>query len=367
MLSSDIRRFLLLSTCAALLAGVASADTLTTFENGADGWIGPTGVGGATSVVGTGGNPAANMHTVFNNFGITFRNATDPELVLDYTQSASVTISVDVKVHDISFFGTPVGRPWLVELRDLDNPPGMYPWVSVWFKFADISQAQHGNWTHFEVTIADTSAVALPPGWGGTGADDGLGNPMLPANRTFTDVLSQVDEIAFTTYEPGFVFGFTDFDVRIDNICRTTGATQILKYCTGKTNSLGCVPFVSFDGTPSATSTGSFLISSEDLLSSEAGFMLYSSKKSNLSFHGGTLCVKSPFTRLLPIKGAASIGLLPCDGRLTKNFNKRIQSGADPSLTTGALVFVQFRQRDPGLMDGFNDNLTDGLRFAITP
>ncbi len=361
----DLARFPL--AAALLLPGLAAADTVTTFETGADGWTGPTGPGGATTLEATGGNLGAHLRTVFNDFGITFRNATDAAFLGDYTQDASFTLRIDTKVEDISFFGSPVSRPWLVELRDLDNPPGGFPWVSVWFKFDDISAAQHGSWTTFSVTVTDTSATALPPGWGGYGAEDMLGNPMLPANRTFSDVLAGVDEIAFTTLEPGFFFGFTDFDVRIDNVARTSGAAQIATYCTGKTNSLGCIPFLGFDGTPSASSTSAFDVYAEDLVANEAGFFLYSFGKANLNFHGGKLCVKAPVTRFLPVKGAKSAGLAPCVGRLSKNFNNRIQGGADPGLTGGADVFVQYRQRDPGLMDGFNDNLTDGLRFTIVP
>ena len=75
--------------------------------------------------------------------------------------------------------------------------------------------------TSFMVTIDDTSATDLPPGWGGTGAENEFFEPVLPENRTFTSVLAGVDEIAVTTLEPGFFFGFTDFDVRIDNIARS--------------------------------------------------------------------------------------------------------------------------------------------------
>ncbi len=352
---------------ALVLTGAASADTLTTFDAGADGWVGPTGGGGATTVPSTGGNPTANMRTVFNDFGITFRNSTDPEFVVDYTQDGTVTIRIDVRVQDISFFGSPVSRPWLVELRDLDNPPGGFPWVSVWFKFADISASQHGSWTTFSVTIADTSATALPAGWGGYGAEDMFGSPMLPPGRTFTDVLAGVDEVAFTTLEPGFFFGFTDFDVRIDNIGVTFGTPAIAKYCTGKTSSLGCVPFLSFDGVPSTSSTSPFAIVAEDLVATEAGFMLYSFQKANLNFHGGKLCVKAPITRFLPPKFAKNTGAGTCVGRASRNFNNRIQSGVDPALTAGQSVFAQYRQRDPGLMDGFNDNLSDAVRFVITP
>ena len=142
---------------------------------------------------------------------------------------------------------------------------------------------------------------------------------------------------------------------------------QVAIYCTGKTTSLGCIPFLAFTGIPSTTSSNPFQIVANDLIPNESGFMLYGFKKSNLNFHGGKLCIKAPLTRFLPIKNAGSAGTPPCSGRLTKNFNKRIQAGVDPLLSTGQTVALQFRQRDPALGDGFNDTLTDGLRFQITP
>lgn len=203
----------------------ANAQTVVTFDAGSEGWNGPQGVGGSTVIEATGGNPGAHLHTVFNDFGITFDNSTHPDFVFDYTQLPTVTLGLDLKVDAIDFSGSPVSRPWLIELRDLDEPPGGFPWVSVWFKFADIAQATHGDWTTVSVTIADTSAAALPAGWGGFGAEDPMGNPILPPDRTFTDVLAGIDEVAYTTLEPGFVFGFTDFDVRLDNIAIDTTAS----------------------------------------------------------------------------------------------------------------------------------------------
>ena len=68
------------------------------------------------------------------------------------------------------------------------------------------------------VTIADTHAAALPAGWGGYGAETEFGEPILPAGTTFADVLRGVDEITFTTAVPGWFYGFTYFDVSLDNI-----------------------------------------------------------------------------------------------------------------------------------------------------
>jgi hypothetical protein len=203
------------------LLGVACAaqaqTTTVTFDAGAEGWVGPAGPGGSTGIVTTGGNPGANMRTVFNNFGISFVNSSNPAFRGDFTTADSVTISIDVRVENISFFGSPVSRPWVLELRDTTNPPPGYGWKSVWFLFGPISQANSGTWRNFSVTF-DPNATALPAGWGGYGAETPNAEPILPPGTTFRDVLAGVDAMAFTTLQPGFVFGFTDFTVRLDNI-----------------------------------------------------------------------------------------------------------------------------------------------------
>ncbi|MFZ9690819.1 MAG: dockerin type I domain-containing protein [Phycisphaerales bacterium] len=203
----------------ASLAPLASGQvTSVTFDDGAEGWSGPQGPGGTSGVVPTGGNPGANLRTVFNNFGITFINSTNPAFVGDYTAAEEMTIAVDIRVDEIAFFGQNVSRPWLVEIRDYDGATGGYPWNSVWFKFANISAAANGNWITYSVTF-DPRSTSLPPGWGGTGAEDPTTyDPILPPGVTFADVLAGVDAITFTTLEPGYFFGFTDFDLRLDNI-----------------------------------------------------------------------------------------------------------------------------------------------------
>lgn len=202
-------------------AGALAQTTTVGFSNGAEGWVGPSGGGGATTIDPTGGNPDANMHTIFNDFGVTFSNSTNAAFLGDYTGAQSVTLSIDIQVNNINFFGQDVSRPWLVELRDFDGATGGYPWNSAWFLFDNISEADNSEWTTYSVTF-DPNSAALPAGWGGYGAEDpNTFEPVLPDGVTFADVLSGVDEIAFTTLQPGFFFGFTDHEMRIDNISIT--------------------------------------------------------------------------------------------------------------------------------------------------
>ncbi len=144
------------------------------------------------------------------------------------------------------------------------------------------------------------------------------------------------------------------------------GAPVANTYCTGKTSSVSCVPFISFTGAPSATATTPFQIRANDVVPAEAGFIIYSFQKSNLNFHGGKLCVKSPVVRT-GAKAPKNPGG-GCSGwTLTRNFNGTIQGGLDPALSVGATVRTQWRQRDPLDTTGFGDGLTDALAFTIAP
>ncbi len=145
-------------------------------------------------------------------------------------------------------------------------------------------------------------------------------------------------------------------------------------YCTSKTTSDGCIPFLTTDaGFPAVSSTTAWNVRSNDMRDGESGFLVYSFKKSNLGFHGGKLCVKAPFVRS-PIAKAKQV---PCLGtgtcvtktcsQLRRNFNATVQGGSDPGLTAGRLVYAQMRQRDPADPTGFGDNLSDGVYFLIAP
>lgn len=203
--------------------------TVTDFESGTAGWTGPAGIGGATFIEPNGGNGGtAGLRTIFNDFGIAFTNDSNALFLGDLTQYASVTISIDVLVEGIQFFGAPVSRPWLLELRDFDTVQGNYPWTSVWFLFDNISSNNNSQWTTYSVTIADPTTTTLPAGWRGYGDEDPVTiEPILPAGVTFADVLSGVDVMAFSTLQPGFFFGFTDFDVIIDNVTISTTVTPV--------------------------------------------------------------------------------------------------------------------------------------------
>jgi hypothetical protein len=56
----------------------------------------------------------------------------------------------------------------------------------------------------------------------------------------------------------------------------------------------------------------------------------------------------------------------PCTGVLSYDFNARIQSGVDPALQPGVLVYMQFLYRDPQDLP-FRIGLSDALCIGIAP
>ncbi|RYG89197.1 MAG: PEP-CTERM sorting domain-containing protein [Alphaproteobacteria bacterium] len=210
--------FALVSSLA--LAGPAS--TTVTFSNGYEGWVPPTGTAGASFISSTPGNkygPA--LYTIHpDTSGLEWSNRTNPAFIGNFGRMKSVTIGLDINVKSITFRGREVERELVVELRDYDNPYNGMPYTAVWAKLGTISKK--GTWQHMQVSIPDTWATTMPAGWGGTGS----GGLSLPPGRTFTDVLASVDEIAITTYVPGWFYGFTAYDLAVDNLSVTVSGSR---------------------------------------------------------------------------------------------------------------------------------------------
>jgi hypothetical protein len=207
-----------------LAGGVAMAapgSSFVDFSNGAQGWQGmqpADGIGGSGIDTGM-GNGAPALHTVMENFGVSFSNGSNQSYLGDYGKLGSVTIGVDVVANSIRYFGEEVSRHMVVELRDYGNTPQGMPYSSVWYDLGTIDYTK--DWQHLSVTIGDTKSSALPTGWGGYGSSDDAAGPGLPSGRSFADVLSSVDELVFTTFVPGYMYGYADFDVAVDNIAVT--------------------------------------------------------------------------------------------------------------------------------------------------
>ncbi|QOJ14238.1 MAG: PEP-CTERM sorting domain-containing protein [Planctomycetia bacterium] len=241
---------------AAILGVVAShatfaAASTTTFDHGNEGWgvfFDNDGVLG-DFLESDGGAPGAHLRwRMVDTFGCTLRNDANEDVIGDYGRwSSPVELGIDVQVGEISFFGSPVARNLIVELVDYHDPDADYPWSSVWFNLGEMSADQTADWTRFSIVIDDPVTGSLPPGWGGAGAEDpNTFEPTLPPGRTFASVLANVEEIRFTTFEPGYFYGFTNFELRFDNPTVSALAAPILgdMNCDGVFNNFDIDPFV---------------------------------------------------------------------------------------------------------------------------
>jgi hypothetical protein len=170
-------------------------------------WIEP-----ASGVDGTPGWRTRNVET----WGLTWRTSTNPAFVGDYTSVGSLTLSLDIKANAIVWQGIDVARDVVLELRNYHNPLNGAPYSSVWFKLGSIASGQ--DWQHLQVTIRDTAVRNLPPGWH---AYTGTSDFKLPKGVTFGDMLKSVDEIAITTFVPGYFYDWTSYDVLVDNVSMT--------------------------------------------------------------------------------------------------------------------------------------------------
>lgn len=199
-----------------MLAGTAYAGGVPTwvdFDNGPEGWS----LNGWDIPETPGGNPGHHLHwaNFVDTFGMEARTDSNPAFIGDYTQKGPVRISIDFKVDFIQFFFQEAPRDLTLQLRDYDG--GSTP-ATLWTHVGTLTSENPG-WITFSADITDVLGAALPAGWYGAGDEDpDTFEPILPAGRTWTDVLSGIDEIAFSTYVPGFFYGFTNFDVSVDNI-----------------------------------------------------------------------------------------------------------------------------------------------------
>jgi len=140
----------------------------------------------------------------------------------------------------------------------------------------------------------------------------------------------------------------------------------IESYCTAKTNSLGCVPTMSWTGTPSVSNPSPFELLCTQVINFKQGLLFYGYAPSAAPFQGGVLCVATPLRRT-PIQN--SLGSSPpindCSGQYSLDMNAVAQSGADANLIVGANVWCQYWMRDP--QSPSTTGLSDSVHFELDP
>jgi hypothetical protein len=135
-----------------------------------------------------------------------------------------------------------------------------------------------------------------------------------------------------------------------------------VNYCTAKTNSAGCVPFISYGGCPSV-SVGSFNIGAISVLPGKPGMLIWSFDQQAVPFYGGTLCLKNPIVRT-PVQTSSS-SPDPCGGVYNFAFTQAYM--AAKGVAAGNDVYAQFWSRDSGFPPPNGIGLTNGLHVTVLP
>ena len=137
-------------------------------------------------------------------------------------------------------------------------------------------------------------------------------------------------------------------------------------YCTGKTNSTGCIATLSATGAATLTGPNNFVIHASDVVNKRFGLMFWGTGTSSLPWLGGTLCVAPPLRRLgVHFSGGVGPAGTNCNGQFNQLFSQTLMN--NQGFMAGDMISIQCWYRDPGHPDGTGAAMTDALSFTICP
>jgi len=137
-------------------------------------------------------------------------------------------------------------------------------------------------------------------------------------------------------------------------------AASVSTYCTGKTNSLGCVPSIGSFNQPDK-SAGSFTVTCTNVLNQKFGLLFFGTTQVATPFQGGTLCVGAPPQRTDSLSSGGATSGNSCSGSYSYQFTTARMNlfGMDP----GETYFAQWWMRDPA--SASTTGLSNGVRFTV--
>ncbi len=138
-------------------------------------------------------------------------------------------------------------------------------------------------------------------------------------------------------------------------------------YCTGKVNSQGCTPTLSYTGRPGVTEVNDpFTVTATNLINNTGSKLVCAHTPNAAPFHGGVLCVSPPAARTtVRSSGGSPIGVVDCSGVYTFEFTPTFY--AQKSYLAGETMFIQFTGRDPGYAPPGNHSLSAGIWVTLQP
>lgn len=137
-------------------------------------------------------------------------------------------------------------------------------------------------------------------------------------------------------------------------------------YCSAKISSLGCIPTINWQGSPTSSGPDDFKVGASDVLNNSMSVLYWSRISTITPFMNGTLCIDSA-SKTIAVARPSGGNPPPsdCSGVPVFDFTQAIMTAN--GLAAGDLLFAQWWYRDPANIDGTGFGLTDALAFEILP
>jgi hypothetical protein len=137
-------------------------------------------------------------------------------------------------------------------------------------------------------------------------------------------------------------------------------AISVQSYCTGKTNSLGCVPTIASANQPDL-SAGTFTVTCSNTLNQKNGLLFWGHASIAVPFQGGTLCVGAPTVRCLNINSGGAATGNSCTGSYSHTWTTSYMNAN--GVVAGNTIYAQWWMRDPA--SASTTGLSNAIRFTV--
>jgi hypothetical protein len=138
-------------------------------------------------------------------------------------------------------------------------------------------------------------------------------------------------------------------------------AIPVAIYCTGKTNSLGCVPDVGTNGVAPSKSAGNFTVTCSNVINNKVGHVFWGYTQAAVPFQGGTKCIAAPTRRTPNQNSGGSTSGSDCTGTFVFTFDTAYMNAN--GINVGDTIHAQWWMRDPGA--SFTTGLSNAVRFTV--
>ncbi|MEZ6017675.1 MAG: hypothetical protein R3F49_21380 [Planctomycetota bacterium] len=193
---------------------------------------------------------------------------------------------------------------------------------------------------------------------------DANGDPLVATQRDFLTGLGGAEGAVIDPVTGDFLFSTFGGG---DRVLVVHGFTAPGIHCTGTVTSLGCVPRMTWSGSPSASGPNDFNLTCREVVPNVAGLLILSPTPGFTPFGPGVLCFAGQIRRR-PVQISTNIGGPPsnCSTYVFTDFLSQTYL-AQQGFSVGTTVFCQYVSRDGGFAPPNNLSLSEGLRFTVTP